>query len=143
MNRRGFLASMLALSAAPAIVRASSLMPVNARVSDWAILMHAIKTNTMQSLPGRVYHVDRTLEISNLSNVIIAPPAGAALEFSKGVATAFALRGPLVDIEVSHWSIGETSNGAMVVCSHEVSGAYRPKLKVFGPEYFARIEGRV
>lgn len=50
MNRRGFLASCLALAAAPAIVRASSLMPVRVLDGDWIkVGYEAINSRAMAS----------------------------------------------------------------------------------------------
>jgi len=74
ITRRGFLVSMLALGAAPAIVRASSLMPVNARVSDWALLMAALNRGELHTVPVREYEIDRSLEITRGGMTVSLPP---------------------------------------------------------------------
>lgn len=71
MNRRGFMGSILALGLAPAIVRASSLMPVIARIPDSLILygdgIHD-DTKAMQAfLDGqRVLNADGTVRGSGI-----------------------------------------------------------------------------
>lgn len=57
MNRRGFIAGMLAACAAPAVVKAASLMPVR------AIIVPPFEIITL----NQAFHVDTTFTMSDLT----------------------------------------------------------------------------
>jgi hypothetical protein len=65
MNRRSFLGAMLAAAAAPAIVRAQSLMPVRAPSSTAAIVERAVAGIDMADAKG-------IIELRTLSGVLLA-----------------------------------------------------------------------
>jgi hypothetical protein len=72
---------MAALSCAPAIVRAESLMRINTRTfSDWYIVMQAVKSGTMHLLPPRVYDIEQTIKLDWGGAVHIEIPSGVTLK---------------------------------------------------------------
>lgn len=58
MNRRGFIAGAASLIAAPAIVRATSLMPVRNRLTEWGDWQEAAQVMIVN---GNIYWMDRDM----------------------------------------------------------------------------------
>ena len=70
-SRRGFLAGMLAFAAAPAIVRASSLMPVRSEISPGAVTQEALlyKPPTVIYVPPGQFERIRALLMPGLQEI--------------------------------------------------------------------------
>jgi hypothetical protein len=70
MNRRGFLGSIIALAAAPAIVSADSLMKIKPAFDDWAYLMQCARLG-IPAQDFKHYNVHKTLTLQPGNNLII------------------------------------------------------------------------
>jgi hypothetical protein len=65
MNRRGFLSSILALGAAPAVVRAASLMPWKATESGLLVRRWVSRDELEQLYPMEIGRLDRFVFIKS------------------------------------------------------------------------------
>lgn len=116
MNRRGFLAGILAFASAPAIASAANLMPVRALASgilvrdDTAMIQALIDGGGVVRLPPGVYHIASPLVLR--SNLHLD---GAGVHIRSTGPYAFKLSPDSRDVHVENFSFqfGPESQGCI------------------------------